>query len=64
MKIERTYADATLGYDEPDEMWLTGASAIEMMSRLGEPLVDKFGQPLQALVGYYLSAATGLVPMR
>ena len=62
-EIEAAYASVTFGYDEPSQMWMTGATVIEFLTKLGKPLVDSLGQPIDPGTGYYLSDATGLVPM-
>lgn len=62
-EIEAAYASVAFGYDEPSHMWASGATVIEFLTKLGKPLVDSLGQPIDPGTGYYLSDATGLVPM-
>ena len=50
------------GFDEPDQMWLSGVSAKQLCENLGVPAVDKQGNPIREEELYYLSEATGLVP--
>jgi hypothetical protein len=57
------YRDAMFGHDEPDQMWITGESALLLMEKLGEPPVDARGKPIDPKKGYYLSKETGLVPV-
>ena len=57
------YEEIILGRDEPQEIWLTGESAKLFLEKLGEPIQDAFGQPIDVNGFYFLSKATGLVPI-
>lgn len=63
-EIEAAYKSVISGYDEPEEMWLTGSVAMDFMLQAGRDPVDAHGDPIHPLKGYYLSKETGLVPMR
>jgi len=57
------YSNLMLGQDEPSEMWLTGNAAIEFMKKMGEPLIDKNGDPINPKGAYYISVNSGgLIP--
>ena len=62
-EIEKTYAGIVYGYEEPAEMWMAGESAALLLEKMGKPLLDAHGEPIDKKKGYYLSKSTGLVPM-
>jgi hypothetical protein len=57
------YEDAIFGYEEPEQMWLTGSSALELMKLSSKaPFLDAQGNPVDETQTYYLSKETGLIP--
>ena len=56
-------AEHKLGYDEPEELWMTGIAAVLFLTKEGTPLVDARGQDIDLGRGYYLSKETGLIPI-